>query len=164
MRPLELAMGRSPAIHCRPARQSTPTCPEDAQCWIPNRAGHPSASSSSTNRSLPATHISRVQVIITLNDARRQASMTNVESLIETTIVATFGREKTMHDYLVTVVGNDAAGYRVQVRTVCGRVFDETTKTTEGAVSCPVCEIGNGTRPMPPCAEHSPAGRRRGDA
>lgn len=60
------------------------------------------------------------------------------DALVET-IVAKFGREKALHAWRVTVVGDVSTGYRVQVETLCGRVFNDTAKKVSGFVTCPAC-------------------------
>lgn len=65
-----------------------------------------------------------------------------MSTLLTPATVYRFGRKHAQHSWSVHVVGDDATGYRVQVRTRCGLVIDDRADATliEGFVTCPDCE------------------------
>lgn len=64
-----------------------------------------------------------------------------MSELLTAKTVYRFGRKRTQHDWSVHVVGDDARGYRVQVRTRCGVVVTDSPDAAliEGFVTCEEC-------------------------
>lgn len=66
-----------------------------------------------------------------------------MSTLLDTKTVYRIGRTRTRHDWSVHVVGNEARGYRVQVRTRCGLIVsgNDDAQLVEGFVTCEACEV-----------------------
>lgn len=62
-------------------------------------------------------------------------------SLVESQTVYRLGRKRAQHAWSVHVVGDDASGYVVQVRTRCGVVLsgNDEAAQIEGFVTCEEC-------------------------
>lgn len=65
------------------------------------------------------------------------------DTLMHPQTVYRFGRKHTQHDWSVHVVGSDAEGYHVQVRTRCGLIIagNADANLVMGFVTCAECEV-----------------------
>lgn len=62
--------------------------------------------------------------------------------LLTAQTVYRIGRKRTQHGWSVHIVGDDATGYSVEVRTRCGIVLtgcDEASQVEQGFVTCGGC-------------------------
>ena len=67
-----------------------------------------------------------------------------MSTLAEPQTVYRIGRKRVQHAWSVHVVGDEASGYRVEVRTRCGVVVtgNADASLSEGFVTCEACGDG----------------------